>query len=136
MLVRAVVYALAISVVTIAALGWGLRAWPGAPARAITLSFTTLALAQVFHLGNARSQGPVLSLHRALANRFALAALALTIVLQVLAVVLRPLGSVLGTLPLPLHGWLVAVALAAVPALLGQGWKVIRGRERSQSRSG
>ena len=44
------------------------------PARATTLAFMTLALAQIFHLGNARSPGAVLAPRIALRNPYAIAA--------------------------------------------------------------
>lgn len=129
MLRLTVLYALLIAALTIVALVWGLREWPGEPARAVTLSFTTLALAQIFHLGNARSTQHVVSRHRALTNRYALGAVVLTVALQVLAVVAPPVGRALGTAPLSARGWIIAVALGAIPALLGQGWKLLRRRQ-------
>jgi len=53
-------------------------------------------------------------------------AVVLTVALQVLAVVAPGLGRILGTAPLSARGWLIAVALAAIPALVGQGWKRLR----------
>ena len=126
MLRLTVLYALLIAALTIVALVWGLREWPGEPARAVTLSFTTLALAQIFHLGNARSTQHVVSRRRILANRYALSAVVLTVGLQVFAVVAPPLGRILGTVPLSARGWMIAVALGAIPALVGQGWKLLR----------
>ena len=60
----------------------------------------TLAFAQLFHLGNARSETPVLDLKRALANPYAIGALAFSIALQLLAVVRGPLARMLGVVPL------------------------------------
>lgn len=132
MLRLTVIYASAIAALTIAALVWGLREWPGEPARAVTLSFTTLALAQIFHLGNARSTQHVVSWRLARANRYALGALVLTVALQVLAVIAPPLNRVLGTVPLSTRGWTIAVVLGAIPALAGQGWKLMRYRHRDE----
>jgi Ca2+-transporting ATPase len=124
------IYALLIAALTIVALLWGLREWPDEPARAVTLSFTTLALAQIFHLGNARSTQHVVSPRRAFANRYALGAVVLTVTLQVLAVAAPSLARVLGTVPLSARGWMIAVGLGAIPALAGQGWKIVRRRQR------
>jgi Ca2+-transporting ATPase len=124
MLWLTVFYASLIAVLTILALVWGLQEWPNEPARAVTLSFTTLALAQIFHLGNARSTQHVVSRRSALANRYALGAVALTVALQMLAVITPQLGRTLGTAPLTPRGWMIAVALGAIPALVGQGWKL------------
>jgi Cation transporting ATPase, C-terminus len=68
------VYGGLITASTLAAYVWALGHSEG---RASTIAFMTLALAQVFHLGNARSTEPVLRPDRALANRFALGAVAL-----------------------------------------------------------
>ncbi|HEX9129292.1 MAG TPA: HAD-IC family P-type ATPase [Gemmatimonadaceae bacterium] len=129
MLRLGLLYSLLIAGVTIAALVWGLREWPGEAARAVTLSFTTLALAQIFHLGNARSRQHVVGRRLALGNRYALSAVVLTVVLQVLAVVAPPLGRILGTAPLTTRGWMIAIALGAIPGLVGQGWKLSRRRQ-------
>ena len=124
-LLRAVAYTALIAGVTMVALLWGVALWPDAPARAVTLSFTTLALAEIFHLGNARSRRPVLKLSRVVANRYALAAVAVTLALQVLAVQPRWLNNVLGTTRLTLREWGAAFALAVVPAIGGQIWKLL-----------
>lgn len=121
-----ILYALLIAAVTIVALVWGMREWPGQPARAVTLSFATLGFAQIFHLGNARSTQHVVSRARALANRYALGAVVLTIALQIIAVTVAPLNRVLGTVPLSTRGWMIAIGLGAIPALIGQGWKLVR----------
>lgn len=122
----AIAYAALIAGVTMAALAWGLRAWPTAPARAVTLSFTTLALAQLFHLGNARRAGPVSAPRLVAANRYALAALAITVALQVVAVSIPALARAIDAVPLDGAGWAVAVAFGLVPALVGQGAKLLR----------
>jgi Ca2+-transporting ATPase len=126
MLRLTLLYALLIAAVTIVALLWGLREWPAEKARAVTLSFTTLAFAQVFHLGNARSRQHVASRRRMLSNRYALTAVVLVVALQVLAVLAPPLSRVLATAPLSARGWMMAVVLGAIPALVGQGWKLLR----------
>jgi Ca2+-transporting ATPase len=124
---RGVGYSILIAGVTVVALVVGLRLWPGQVSRTVTLSFTTLSIAQIFHLGNARGHGPVLTFSRITSNRYALGAVALTLALQVLAVAWRPLGNVLGTTPLEAQGWLLAFALSAIPAIVGQTWRVVSG---------
>lgn len=105
----------------IAACSLAAYAWGGS-----TLAFLTLALAQVFHLGNARSAAPVTVWHRAVSNRYALAAVALAVALQAAAMHYPPLTRVLGVTPPDARGWLVAITLATVPALLGQTAKLLR----------
>ncbi|MPZ21711.1 MAG: HAD-IC family P-type ATPase [Luteitalea sp.] len=95
-------------------------------AEARTMGFMTLALAQIFHLGNARSVEPVLRPSRMTANLYALGAVALTVMLQVMALSTDALAHVLGLSPLGLTDWVLVVALAAVPAAVGQGIKLAR----------
>lgn len=115
-------FAVLIAGVTLAAFLWALRT--GAVERAITVSFSTLAFAQIFHLGNARSRRPVVAPRRALSNRYALAAVALAVGLQLLATALPTLARALHLRPLDRDAWLVVVAAAAIPAVAGQVLKL------------
>jgi Ca2+-transporting ATPase len=124
---RVTLYAVLIAVPTLVAFGWGL-AESGAPQRAVTLSFMTLALAQTFHLGNARQRGPVLSPSRIAANRFAIGAVVLVVLAQLAAVYFPPLARLLQTYPLTWRDWLVIVPLSLAPAVVGQVSKVISAR--------
>ncbi len=112
-----------ITLSTLAAFVWALGR---APERAPTMAFMTLALAQIAHLGNARSRGPVLRLGRVLANPYALAGAGLAVLLQVLAVVVDPLARILRVTPLDPIEWMVVVGLASIPAISGQALKVYR----------
>ena len=88
----------------------------------------TLALAQILHLGNARSASPVLSLRSAFANRAAIAAVVLALGLQLLAAFLPPLATVLRVTPLSGREWALVVALGAAPAVVGQAARLLRTR--------
>ena len=92
----------------------------GSEERAITIAFVTLALAQGFHLGTARSDGPVLSWVRARANPWALGALGLVIALQLAAVYVPALASVLRVVPLTSADWALVLPAALLPAVVGQ----------------
>jgi Ca2+-transporting ATPase len=94
--------------------------------RARTMAFSTLAVAQIFHLGNARSAGPVLRPARALANVYALGAVALSVGLQVAVVHYEPLASVLQLVPLTAADWAVVVAAGVIPGVAGQVAKLLR----------
>ena len=121
---------------TLGAFVWGLHMPDGGDARhATTLSFMTLALAQLFHLGNARGILPVMTLRRALANHYAIGAVAITIALQILAVSYAPLAGVLGVRPLAMAEWLVVFLLASIPAVVGQLLRMRHVGVRSRSRS-
>jgi len=120
-----VVYSGLITASTLGAFLWALER--GNAESATTLAFMTLALAQLFHLGNARSRTAVLRPARAFANRWAVAAVPLVIVLQLLAVYWTPLSIVLDTSPLTVAEWGLAFGFALVPAVIGQ-LLALRGR--------
>jgi Ca2+-transporting ATPase len=110
-------YALLIAASTLAAYAWSLA---HAPDRATTMSFMTLAFAQILHLGNARSQTPVLHLSRIVSNPAALGAVALASLLQIAALTIEPLAQTLDVTPLGPMEWAIVIGLAAVPAVVGQ----------------
>lgn len=126
-------YASLITAVTLLAFWIALDGQGTASPRALTMSFMTLALAQTFHLGNARSEEHVLTVRQALANPVALGAVALVVLLQVLAVHFRPLAEVLRTEPLGARDWAVCVALGIVPAAIGQVSRWVSMRRGSPS---
>ena len=98
----------------------------GPEERAITVAFVTLALAQGFHLGNARSAGPVLSWARIRANPWALGALGAVVALQLAAVYVPGLASVLRVVPLTSADWMLVLPAALTPAVVGQLLRVFR----------
>jgi len=131
-LLQVAAYGALITVVTLAVFALALHATPGAAgeARARSLAFATLAFAQLAHVVNARSPRPLLFSRRLFANPWAGWAVAGTALLQVAALTLPGLSDVLGTVtPRPAEwGWVVAAA--ALPALVGQTVKAVRGRGR------
>jgi Ca2+-transporting ATPase len=120
---RVGLYAVLITASTLAAFLWSLEA---DVARARTIAFTTLAIAQILHLGNARRAGPVMAPRLMVANTYALAAVALSLALQIVAVQFAPLAAVLDLTPLAAGEWALAVGLGAVPAVVGQALKSAR----------
>ena len=116
-------YGAAITACTLAAFGWGLLT---APERASTMAFMALGIMQIAHLGNARSDADVLRPARALANRYALAGVAIALALQ-LATNVGSLASILGVRPLSGGQWVVVLFCAAIPAAGGQIYKRVRG---------
>jgi Ca2+-transporting ATPase len=128
------VYAALITAATLGAFGIGLRAGDPTSHRAITMSFMTLALAQAFHLGNARSRTHVLSPRHAFANPQALGAVALVLFLQIFTTHMPLLRSVLGTQPLARGDWVVVLSLALVPAVVGQLARLVAERRARRSR--
>jgi Ca2+-transporting ATPase len=133
MLRSTVLYGGLIAVCALAAFVWALGGSGERVPRASTLTFLTLAFAQIFHLGNARSSGPVLSWTRITANPFALGAVILACALQVLGVAYAPLAAVLEIQSPKPSEWLVVVLLGLVPAVVGQGTRLLRSGFMSRS---
>jgi Ca2+-transporting ATPase len=90
------------------------------------MSFMTLAFAQIFHLGNARSQEPVLRPDRIVSNPAALGAVALAGSLQLAALLVEPLARTLAVATLGVTEWIVIITLSAIPAIAGQTLRLRR----------
>ena len=116
-------FGLVITASTLVAFGWGLV---NAPAKASTMAFMTLALAQIGHLGNARSSAPVLRFDRIVANPYALVGVACALALQAAAAFIEPLARILQVVPLNSREWLVVLACASVAGIGGQAVKLLR----------
>lgn len=115
-----------ITACTLAAYVIALRTLDEAHAR--TVAFQTLSLAQVFHLGNARSDSPVLSRRAIGANKWALAAVFGVVTLQLAAAYVPPLPTVLRLAVPGVRDWLLIAPFALAPAIIGQWLKVMRVR--------
>jgi len=118
-----------ITAATMAAFLWALDR---APERAVTVAFMTLALAQIFHLGNARSVDAVLDPAHVFSNRYAVGAILLTVALQLAAMYVDPLPRVLRVSPLAVREWTVVLVCAAAPAVAGQAGKLLFARRRAR----
>ena len=112
---------------TLAAFAYGLAY---APEHSVTMSFMTLALAQIFHLGNARSRQAVLAPARVVANPYAVGGVVLSLILQVGLVQVPPLAALLHVTPLGARHWAVVLALSAVTAVTGQAIRWAAQRRR------
>ncbi len=121
-------YAVLIAGSTIAALLVARSLHPDQPARIVTMSFTTLALAQLFHLGNARRLGEAAARRWARRNGFALLALAITVSLQFAASTLPGFSSFIDAVPLRRQDWLVVIGFALIPAVVGRVATLMRAR--------
>jgi Ca2+-transporting ATPase len=117
-------YGFLIGVVCMAAYSYGLVMRENIE-EARTICFMTLAIAQLFHLVNARSRHAVVFTGRLLTNRWALYAALLVLALQLIAVYVAPLALVLEVVPPRGVDWLVILGLSMLPALVGQAlrWK-------------
>ena len=119
------VYGTLITAATLAAYVWAIESVDHRQ-HALTIAWMTLALSQLLHVGNVRSDAAVTTAASATRNRYAIGAVLAGIALQVLAVHLHPLSRALLVQPLSLQEWLIVIALAATPAIIGQTWKIAR----------
>ena len=119
----AVAYSVLIAACALSAFVLSLSADNQRPNSAVTMVFMTLAFAQIFHLGNARSRAHVFAPGRAIANPLALAAVAFVILLQLLTLYIRPLRELLQLVVLGPTEWAIVIALGVIPGLAGQAVK-------------
>jgi Ca2+-transporting ATPase len=107
--------------VTLAAFFTGLQ-WYGTQGtglrQAVTMGFMTLALAQVFHAFNARSQRRSAFTDRLFTNGWLWGAVLACLILQVAAVYWRPVQTALRTVPLTAPDWAVVAASSLAPVAL------------------
>ncbi|MBC7795224.1 MAG: cation-transporting P-type ATPase, partial [Clostridia bacterium] len=104
---------------------WYGREGPGLP-HAITIAFMTLALTQVFHAFNARSRTRSLFASKSRTNPWLWGSTALCMGLQVAAVTIPALRSVLHTTPLTLADCLLIASAASVPMIVIELVKLTR----------
>ena len=116
-LVRVTFYGALIAASTLAVFLWALA---HARPAATTMAFMTLTLAQLFHLGNARSSLSVLTPRAAFANRFAVGGLGLSLALQLAVVLVPAMARALGVVPLAGNEWLVVMVGSVAAAVVGQ----------------
>jgi P-type Ca2+ transporter type 2C len=122
-LAQIAVYGALITASTLAVFLWALV---HAAAQAVTMSFMTLALTQIFHLGNARSHDAVIDPRRAFSNPYAIGAVVVSATLQVAPSAFAPLGTLLHVVSLGLREWSVVFALSSIPAVTGQVLRLAR----------
>ena len=116
-------YGALVAAATMGAFGLGL-AWLGlGEAGAVTMSFLTLALAQLWHVFNMRDAGTPPLANDVVRNRYVWGALALCIVLIGVAYAVPPVAEVLRLAPLDATAWSVVIGMSLVPFLLGQALK-------------
>ena len=89
-----------------------------------TLAFTVLSLSQLFHSFNMRSQKPLYKIGL-FSNMWLVGSFVLCSAMQVATVLLPPLRSVFGTVPLDLNQWLIAVALSLLPLVILEIYKAL-----------
>jgi Ca2+-transporting ATPase len=88
--------------------------------RAVTISFLTLAFAQLWHVFNMRDLGSRFLSNEVTRNVYVWGALVLCTALLLIAVYLPGLADVLKVTNPGLNGWLLVIGLSMVPLVIGQ----------------
>jgi len=88
--------------------------------QAVTVSFLTLALAQLWHVFNMRTNGTKLFKNEVVENPYIWAALGLCILLLLVVVYVPLLSEVLKLTNPGLSGWILIVVASLIPCLTGQ----------------
>ena len=94
--------------------------------QATTMAFMTLAVAQVFHAFNARSQKRSAFTSRLFTNGWLWAAVGICLILQAAAVYVPLLQKVLHTVPPTVSDWGVIAACSLMPVAVVEFVKVIQ----------
>lgn len=104
--------------------------------QAVTVSFLTLAFAQLWHVFNMRAQDAGVFRNAITRNPYVWGALALCTGLILLAVYVPGVSAVLGVQAPGAAGWALVLGMSLVPLVLGQGIKrMIKLRQQSPHRS-
>jgi Ca2+-transporting ATPase len=120
-----IVYGLIITVSVLCALYIALEVFRMPKVQSVTISFITLAFAQLWHVFNMRGWHTNLVKNEITRNRYVWGALLLCVVLILIAIYIPGLSHVLQVSNPGLKGWTLALVLSAVPIFLGQFIKEI-----------
>jgi Ca2+-transporting ATPase len=108
--------------------------------RAVTVSFLTLAFAQLLHVFNMRDVDSSFFSNEVFRNRFVWGALVLCTGVMLAVVYFPPLAGVLHVVAPDVRGWLLVAIASSLPLLVGQFSLAVRGRRgrsrQVQSRAG
>lgn len=90
---------------------------------AVSVSFLTIAFAQLFHVFNMRDKGSGLVNNEITRNPYVWGALALCSILIAAAVYVKPLAEVLRIIPPDAGGWTLVLVMSLLPVVIGQALK-------------
>lgn len=109
-----------ITTATLGAFAVALYAWERSTSEAVTITFVTLALAQVWNVFNMRSPDSGLFANDVTRNRYVWGAIPLCITLTIVPVLVPGLSDIMGLESLDLAGWTLAVGASLMPLVTGQ----------------
>lgn len=121
-----VIYGILIAMTVLGSLALAIS-WLGmGEEQAVTVSFLTLAFAQLWHVFNMRDPGSKFISNEITRNRYVWAALVSCSVLLIISLYYRGLASVLKIVDPGISGWVLILSMSIVPLLIGQTWRVIK----------
>ncbi|MEF8874123.1 MAG: cation-transporting P-type ATPase [Candidatus Thermoplasmatota archaeon] len=122
-------YGLMIGVVTVASMGLGghLLGVEMSDYQIITISFMTLAFAQLWHVFNMRELTSDVLKNEVTRNKYVWGALGLCTLILVAAVYLPGISTVLRTEDPGLVGWMLIIGMSLIPLVIGQVERELRG---------
>jgi Ca2+-transporting ATPase len=104
--------------------------WLGMDERqAVSVSFLTLAFAQLWHVFNMRDSGSTLLKNDIVRNPFIWGALGLCTVLLLAAVYIPAFAQVLRVVDPGKEGWILIIVMSIMPIVVGQSLKSLSGRK-------
>jgi len=118
-------YGVLITFSVLLAFGVALKALTVDAERAVTISFLTLALAQLWHVFNMRGAGSGVLRNEITGSRYVWGAVGLCVGLLLIAVYVPVVAGVMGLTRPGLGEWLLVLLCSALTWVLGQGAKVI-----------
>ena len=121
-------YGLAITLAVFGTLALALTEFEMEEEEAVTVSFLTLAFAQLWHVFNMRDSGSGIIRNDITANPFVWGALGLCAGLLILAVYLPGLSSILKVVDPGMDGWVLVLGMSLIPLAVGQILNAVSGR--------
>lgn len=113
-------YGMVIALTVLGALAGALLVLKLDETTAVTVSFLTLALAQLWHVFNMRARGTGLVRNAIVRNPYVWGALVLCVLLLIAAIYAPGLNDVLATVHPGSRGWLLAMGMSFIPLVVGQ----------------
>lgn len=95
---------------------------------AVTMSFLTLAFAQLWHVFNMRTEGSGIFDNTITRNPFVWGALGLCVALILMALYIPVLADIIQVVPPDFSGWLIILGMSIAPVIVGQAIKLVRHR--------
>lgn len=123
-------YSAAITSATLGAFVAALAGLHAGENEALTVSFLTLALSQLWHVFNMRESHAGLLTNEVTRNGFVWGAVVLCMGLIAAAVFVPGLSGILGMAPLGASGWALVVGASLVPVIVGQVAHLVRAARR------